>query len=113
MSNQPVSFDSLMPKDMAVKAENVGIAKANLGAYRMFALAILAGAFIAMGANYATTVWAGLGKIVVNAGKDVTFTTSIPYGIQRLLGGIVFSTGLMMVVIGGSELFTGNCLIPM
>ncbi|MEN6487160.1 MAG: formate/nitrite transporter family protein, partial [Syntrophobacteraceae bacterium] len=42
-----------------------------------------------------------------------TFTTSIPYGIQRLLGGIVFSTGLMMVVIGGSELFTGNCLIPM
>ena len=113
MSTSPPSFDALMPKDMAVKAENVGIAKAGLGAYRMFALAILAGAFIAMGANYATTVWAGLGKIVVNAGKDVAFTTGFPYGLQRLLGGIVFSTGLIMVVVGGSELFTGNCLIPM
>ncbi|MEM5770357.1 MAG: formate/nitrite transporter family protein [Bacillota bacterium] len=101
MSNGPPSFDALLPKDMAVKAENIGIAKAGLGTYRMFALAILAGAFIAMGANYATTVWSGL------AGAGV------PYGIQRLLGGLVFATGLIMVVIGGSELFTGNCLIPM
>ncbi len=112
MSNG-VSFDALIPKEMATKAENVGIAKANLGAAQMFALAILAGAFIAMGANYATTVWAGLGKIVVNAGKDVAFTTGFPYGLQRLLGGLVFTTGLIMVVVGGSELFTGNCLIPM
>lgn len=96
-----LSIDALLPKDMAIKAENVGIAKAGLGKYRMFALAILAGAFIAMGANYATTVWAGL------AGAGV------PYGIQRLLGGLVFATGLIMVIIGGSELFTGNCLIPM
>jgi len=101
MSNGVVSIDALMPKDMAIKAENVGIAKAGLGAYKMFALAILAGAFIAMGANYATTVWAGL------AGAGV------PYGLQRLAGGLVFATGLIMVVIGGSELFTGNCLIPM
>lgn len=101
MSNGAPSFDALIPKDMAIKAENIGIAKANLGPYRMFALAILAGAFIAMGANYATTVWGGL------AGAGV------PYGIQRLLGGLVFATGLIMVVIGGSELFTGNCLIPM
>ena len=113
MSNGTISFDALIPKDMAVKAEAVGVAKANLGAARMFALAILAGAFIAMGANYATTVWAGLGKIVVSAGKDVAFTTAFPYGIQRLLGGLVFATGLIMVVVGGSELFTGNCLIPM
>jgi len=112
MSNG-LSFDSLIPKDMATKAENVGIAKAGLGTYRMFALGILAGAFIAMGANYATTVWAGLGKIAVNAGGEVAFTTGIPYGIQRLLGGLVFATGLIMVVVGGSELFTGNCLIPM
>ncbi len=111
--DKPISFDALIPKEMAAKAEAVGVAKANLGTYQMFALAILAGAFIAMGANYATTVWAGLGKITVNAGKDIAFTTSIPYGIQRLLGGLVFATGLMMVVIGGSELFTGNCLIPM
>ncbi|MEN6441197.1 MAG: formate/nitrite transporter family protein [Syntrophobacter sp.] len=101
MSNGALSFDALLPKDMAVKAENIGIAKAGLGAYKMFALAILAGAFIAMGANYATTVWSGL------AGAGV------PYGLQRLAGGLVFATGLIMVVIGGSELFTGNCLIPM
>jgi formate transporter len=96
-----LSVDALIPKDMAIKAENVGIAKAGLGKYRLFALAILAGAFIAMGANYATTVWAGL------AGAGV------PYGIQRLLGGLVFATGLVMVIIGGSELFTGDCLIFM
>jgi formate transporter len=108
-----LSFDVLMPKDMAAKAENAGIAKAQLGTYRMLALAILAGAFIAMGANFATTVWAGLGKIVVNSSGGVTFSTAVPYGLQRLLGGLVFATGLIMVVVGGSELFTGNCLIPM
>lgn len=96
-----MSFDALLPKDMAIKAENAGIAKAALSSGRMFAMAVLAGAFIAMGANYATTVWAGLGG------------AGVPYGIQRLLGGLVFSTGLIMVVVGGSELFTGNCLIPM
>ena len=71
--------------------------------YQLFGLclAVLAGAFIAMGANYATTVWAGLGKIVVSAGKEVAFTTGLPYGIQRLLGGLVFATGLIMVVVGG------------
>lgn len=95
------SIDALLPKDMAIRAEEVGIAKADLGKYRMFALAVLAGAFIALGADYATTVWAGL------AGAGVS------YGIQRLLGGLVFATGLIMVIIGGSELFTGNCLIPM
>jgi formate transporter len=113
MSNGTVSIDALIPKDMALKAEGVGVAKAGLGVYRMFALGILAGAFIAMGANYATTVWAGLGNIVVSAGKDVAFTTGFPYGLQRLLGGLVFSTGLILVVVGGAELFTGNCLMPM
>ncbi len=113
MSNGAISIDALIPKDMALKAEGVGVAKAGLGTYRMFALGILAGAFIAMGANYATTVWAGLGNIVVNAGKDVAFTTGFPYGLQRLLGGLVFSTGLILVVVGGAELFTGNCLMPM
>ena len=62
MSNGTISVDALVPKDMALKAEAVGVAKAGLGAYRMFALAILAGAFIAMGANYATTVWRVWGK---------------------------------------------------
>jgi len=113
MSNGVSSFDALLPKEMAAKAEAVGVAKAALGPFQMFALAVLAGAFIALGANFATTVWSGMGRIVVNAGGDVAFTTSIPFGIQRLLGGLVFATGLIMVVVGGAELFTGNCLIPM
>lgn len=92
-------MDALMPKDMAAKAEQVGVAKAGLGIFRMLALGILAGAFIAMGALFATTVWAGL--------------AGLPYGIQRLLGGLAFCTGLILVVVGGAELFTGNCLIPM
>jgi len=96
----PFSIDAPLPKEMAIRAENIGVAKAGLAASRMFALSVLAGAFIAMGANFATTVWAQL------AG------TGVPYGIQRLLGGLVFSIGLIMVVIGGSELFTGNCLMP-
>jgi formate/nitrite transporter len=65
----------------------------------MFALAILAGAFIGVGAIFATTVLAG--------------TSTLPYGVARLLGGLVFSTGLILVVVGGAELFTGNNLIIM
>jgi formate transporter len=101
MSSGTSSFDALIPKDMAEKAANVGVGKAGLGTFQMFALGILAGAFIAMGSNYATTIWAGLGG------------AGVPYGVQRLLGGLVFSTGLILVVVGGAELFTGNCLMPM
>ncbi len=106
-------FDALLPKAMATKAEDVGVAKAALGPYRMFALAILAGAFIALGANFATTVWSGMAKVTISGSDNLVYTFAVPYGIQRLLGAIVFSTGLIMVVIGGAELFTGNCLIPM
>lgn len=113
MNVNPPSTEGTTPKDLAVKAENAGIAKANLGTVEMFLLAVLAGAFIAMGADFATTVWAGLGKIDIHAGKDIVFTTAFPYGLQRLLGSVVFATGLIMVIIGGSELFTGNCLMPM
>ena len=54
-----ISIDALMPPAMAAKAEDIGLVKARLGSRRMFALAILAGAFIAMGAIFATTVSAG------------------------------------------------------
>ncbi|MDA0243547.1 MAG: formate transporter FocA [Chloroflexi bacterium] len=95
----PINFDALVPADMAGKAAAVGVAKANLGAYRMFALAVLAGAFISMGAIFATTVSAGSG--------------ALPYGVARLLAGLVFSLGLILVIVGGAELFTGNNLIVM
>ena len=64
-----------------------------------FALSVLAGAFIALGAIFATTVTAG--------GADV------PFGVLRLLGGLAFSLGLILVIVAGAELFTGNNLIVM
>jgi formate transporter len=95
----PTGLDALPPADMARKAEGVGIAKAGMDAATMFALAVLAGAFIAMGAVFATTTTAG--------------GSAMPYGVVRLLGGITFSLGLILVVVAGAELFTGNNLIVM
>jgi formate transporter len=92
-----VSFDALLPAEMAVKAAETGVKKTGLDILRMFLLAILAGAFIAMGAIFATTVSAG--------------ASALPYGITRLLAGITFTLGLILVVVSGSELFTGNSLI--
>jgi formate transporter len=94
-----VSFDALLPPAMAAKAEGIGVKKASLDTVGMFFLAVLAGAFIGCGAIFATTVLAGAG--------------SLAYGVQRLLGGLVFTLGLILVVVGGSELFTGNNLIIM
>jgi formate transporter len=65
----------------------------------VFVLAVLAGAFIALGAAFATTV-----------GSDVGGT---PYGITRLAVGLAFTLGLILVVVAGAELFTGNNLIVM
>jgi formate transporter FocA len=93
------TFDALLPPQMAEKAEDVGVRKANLDAVSLFALAVLAGAFISLGAIFATTVSAGAGDL--------------PFGIVRLLAGLAFSLGLILVVVGGAELFTGNALIVM
>jgi formate/nitrite transporter FocA (FNT family) len=59
--NTPEGFriDSLLPQEMAIKSEDVGVAKANFGPWRMIVLGILAGAFIGLGAIFATTVAAG------------------------------------------------------
>jgi formate transporter len=94
------NLDALVPKEMAAKSETVGVSKVNLGPLRMLALAILAGAFIALGAIFATTATAG------TAG-------TLPYGISKLVGGLVFCLGLILVVGAGAELFTGNNLIVM
>ena len=92
-------LDALPPPEMARKAEEVGASKAGMPASTTFVLAVLAGAFIALGALFATTVTAG--------GSD------LPYGVARLLGGLAFSLGLILVVVAGAELFTGNNLIVM
>jgi formate/nitrite transporter len=110
MSEQQISFDALMPADMAAKAEGVGVKKANLAIPQMFALAVLAGAFIAMGAVFCTTVLAG-GITVADPTGATVASTALPYGWNRFLGGLVFTVGLILVVVGGAELFTGNNLI--
>lgn len=110
MANE-VQIDALLPPDMAAKAESIGVKKANLDLVSMFALAVLAGAFIALGAIFATTVTAGVFPSTVSDGTTVS--TAWPTGWQRLLSGLVFSLGLILVVVGGAELFTGNNLIVM
>ena len=114
MSNEipSISVDAFLPAAMAAKAEDIGVKKASLNVLSMFALAILAGAFIGIGAIFATTVSAGSMAISTSAG-DAAFKTGLPYGITRLLTGLAFTVGLILVVVGGAELFTGNNLITM
>jgi formate transporter len=95
----PVTLDALPPPEVARKAEEIGEAKAGMDVVTMFVLSVLAGAFIAMGAVFATTTLTG--------GADM------PYGVARLLGGVAFSLGLILVVVAGAELFTGNNLLVM
>ncbi len=99
-TNQMV--DAYAPAEIAVRVREVGVAKATLALPTMFALAVLAGAFIAVGALfYAVTITVGAGA------------AAPAFGLIRLAGGITFCLGLILVVIGGAELFTGNNLIAM
>ena len=91
-------LDPLMPGETAAKAEDIGVAKAAMSALPMFLLAVLAGAFIALAAAFSTTVIAGAGEM-------------LPFGLVKLVAGVAFSLGLILVVLGGAELFTGNNLI--
>jgi len=90
--------DAYSPKEIAERAVQMGVRKANLGALPMFVQAIMAGGFISVGALFATITGAGASGI-------------LSYGVTRLLVGFVFSLGLILIVLGGAELFTGNNLI--
>ncbi|MGE0724417.1 MAG: formate/nitrite transporter family protein [Alphaproteobacteria bacterium] len=94
------TLDALLPPEIARRAEALGVAKAGMDAVRLLVLGVLAGAFVGLGAMAATTMWTG------TAG-------ALPFGIARMLGGLVFSLGLILVVLGGAELFTGNNLMVM
>jgi formate transporter len=100
MENGFPVLDSLLPPAMAEKAEQSGIKKARTDTLTLFALGILAGAFISIGGIFAITVGSGTG-------------TLIPFGLTRLIMGLSFSVGLILVVVGGAELFTGNMLLVM
>jgi len=92
------SFDAYKPEKIAELVENIGVKKALLPAIPTIMLSLMAGAFIAFGAMFYT---------LVMTNHDMGF------GPARLLGGVVFSLGLILVVVGGAELFTGNNFIVM
>jgi len=93
-----LSLDPLLPAEMALRAEEIGAGKARASALNLLALSVLAGAFIALGAAFFTTV---------------TTDAGFGYGPTRLLGGVAFSLGLFLVVVAGAELFTGDNLMVM
>jgi formate/nitrite transporter FocA (FNT family) len=93
--------DAYPPAQIARLVGEVGVCKATMPAIQTTMLGVLAGAFIAFGAMFFTLV------TLVMSGSALGF------GPGRLLGGVAFSLGLLLVVVGGAELFTGNNLIVM
>ncbi len=90
--------DAYAPKEIALKVETVGVAKAHMATLPLLMLGLLAGAFIGLG---------GLFFVIVKSDASLSFAVS------QLLGGLVFCLGLILVVIAGAELFTGNNLLAM
>lgn len=91
-------FDAFSPTEIAAQVEKIGVAKARLPLLSMLMLSILAGAFIGLGALY---------FVVIKSDPTLGFATG------QVLGGVVFSLGLLLVIVAGAELFTGNNLLAM
>jgi formate/nitrite transporter len=96
--NEIFGFDAFSPKEIASRVENIGVIKARMPLIPMIMLGILAGAFIGLGAMF---------SVIVSSDPTISF------GFSRILSGFVFSLGLILVVVAGAELFTGNNLIAM
>src|SRR4051794_25211456 len=96
----PPTVDPLTPADIAALAEDLGVKKAKQDTLTLFGLAVLGGAFVALGGLFATVTIAGADQF-------------LPYGVTRLLMGVTFSLGLILVVIAGAQLFTSDTLMVM
>jgi len=92
------SFDAYSPREIAQRVQDACMLKARLPFLQLAMLGILAGAFIGLGSLY---------YVVVVSDPQLGFAA------QRVLGGVVFSLGLLLVVVAGAELFTGNNLLAM
>ena len=90
--------DAHPPREIARAVERLGVAKAHTDTVTLVVLAVLAGAFISLGALFVLVV-------ITDSG--------LGFGVTRLLGGVSFCLGLVLVVVAGSELFTGNNLLAM
>jgi len=95
---EELRVDAYSPPEIAKRIAAVAEKKSGLDFFRMFVLAILAGVFIALGAEFYTLV---------------VHDSGLAFGLNNLIGGLVFCLGLILVVIAGAELFTGNTLIVM
>jgi len=91
-------FDAFSPKQIADKVDTIGVAKARLPFLSMLMLGMLAGGFIGLG---------GLYFVLVKSDATFSFATG------QVLGGLCFSLGLLLVIVAGAELFTGNNLLAM
>ena len=98
MADKHLFHDAYQPRQIARRVAEMGVAKARAKGLTLFVLALLAGAFISLGALLFTVIITG---------------SNLGFGITRLLGGLGFCLGLVLVVIGGAELFTGNNLLAM
>lgn len=94
---QAFSVDAYKPGEIAARLDEVGVGKGHADSVSVFVLSILAGAFIALGAAFYTVVTHDM--------------SGVNPGLMRLLGGLSFCLGLILVVIAGAELFTGNNLL--
>lgn len=91
-------IDAYAPAEIAARVRDVGVTKARLPVPDLLALSVLAGAFIGLGAAFSTLSISGI---------------DLGYGLARLVAGVTFSLGLILVIVAGAELFTGNNLIAM
>lgn len=92
------AFNAYTPSQIAQRVDQAAVAKASQPLRQTFTLAVLAGAFIAIGALFYTLAITG---------------STFGFGPSRIIGGMAFSLGLVLVMVGGAELFTGNNLIVM
>jgi formate/nitrite transporter len=98
MAYLQLGLDAFSPREISEKVQSIGVSKARLPFLQTAMLGVLAGAFIGLGALYFTLVV-----------SDAT----LGFAASRVLGGFVFSLGLILVSVGGAELFTGNNLMVM
>ena len=93
-------IEGRLPPQIAAKAEADGIAKAGQDAITLLVLGMLGGAFIAFGAIFS--------NIALTGAEGV-----LPFGLARVMAGLVFALGLSLVLLGGGQIFTGDVLMVM
>ena len=95
---EQLRVDAFSPTEIAKRIAEIAKKKSALDFFRLFVLAIMAGAFIGLGAEFFTLV---------------VHDSDLTYGLTKLIGGLVFALGLILIVLAGAELFTGNTLMAM